>query len=256
MNAPADRASAEKVASQLIEARRTGKLLAVLPEAQRPKTAAEAYAIQDLTVKAIGGTGGWKAGPPDGEDPPYYNILPARHIHPSPATLPETIPFNPEIEVEIGIVFGRDLPKRTVPYTRDEVVSAIASVNPAIEVIGSRFVSRTQVDFMTGIADLRNNAAVVVGPALKDWRGLDFARVAMVLSFDGTKVAEVSGGASTETALGILTNLVNHATSRNGGMRAGQVVITGARIKPTAVPKGTKQIVADVTGLGRVILNL
>lgn len=256
MNATVDRGRAEKAASLLLEARRTGKLLESLPEALRPKTAAEVYAIQDLTLAGLGPVGGWKAGPPGGEDPAWFNILPAADFHPSPAKVPGVIPFNPEIEVEIALVFGRDLPKRATPYTVEEVTAAVASVNPAIEVIGSRFVKRTSVDMLSGLADLRSNAATIVGPALKDWRGLDFARVAMELSFDGKKVAEVSGGASTGTALGIMTGLVNHATSRNGGMRAGQVVITGARITPVAVPRGTKQIVADVTGLGRVTLNL
>jgi 2-keto-4-pentenoate hydratase len=256
MNATVDRGRAEKAASLLLEARRTGKLLEPFAEALKPKNAAEVYAIQDLTLAGLGPVGGWKAGPPGGEDPAWYNTLPAVDIHPSPAKLPGVIPFNPEIEVEIAVVFGRDLPKRATPYAREDVAAAIASVNPAIEVIGSRFTSRTAADALSGLADLRSNAATVVGPALKDWRKLDFARVDMELAFDGKKAAEVSGGASTETALGILTNLVNHATSRTGGVRAGQVVITGARIRPTAVPKGTKQIVADVTGLGRVTLNL
>jgi 2-keto-4-pentenoate hydratase len=256
MNAAVDTARTEKVASLLLEARRTGKLLQPLPESLRPQSAAEVYAIQDRVVAALGGSGGRKAGPPEGEDPAFYNILPARDFHASPATVPAVRAFNPEIEVEIGITFGKALPPRGAAYTRDEVAAAIGSVNPAIEIIGSRFVSRSAVDALTGMADCRNSAGVVVGPALKDWRGLDFSRVSMRLTFDGAQVAEVAGGAGTDTALRILTDLVNHAAGRSGGLRAGDVVITGARIRPVAVPRGTRQIVAEVSGLGSVVLNL
>jgi 2-keto-4-pentenoate hydratase len=245
-----------QVAALLLDVRRSGRLMEALPEVLRPATLDEAYAIQDRTAAALGGIGGWKSGPPEGGKATYVTVLPAADVHNSPAALPGLWPFKPEMEVEIAARFGTGLPLRAAPYMRDEVAAAIASVHPAIEVIGSRFVNRKALDPLTGIADLRSNVAMILGPPVTDWRPMDFGSVAMTLSFDGKEVAAIPGGPSTDTAVQVLLDVVNHAGGRSGGVRAGQVVITGARIRPVRVPDGTRRIVAEAAGLGRVVLTL
>jgi hypothetical protein len=51
-------------AEALLEARRTRRWLAALPERARPGTDAEAYAIQDWVAQALGEVGGGKSAPP------------------------------------------------------------------------------------------------------------------------------------------------------------------------------------------------
>ena len=53
----------ETAARLLIEARRTRKLLAELPESARPQTATDGYRVQKSVIAGYGETiGGWKAG--------------------------------------------------------------------------------------------------------------------------------------------------------------------------------------------------
>ena len=110
-----------------------------IPPGFEPMTLAEAYAVQDATLRELGGVGAWKvAGKPGAE--PRCAALPARDVHTSGVTL-----FVPrrgcEVEVETGFVIDRDLPDRGASYRRD-VLGAIRSAHLAIELLASRFVDR------------------------------------------------------------------------------------------------------------------
>ena len=245
-------ANIEAAANYIMEARKTGRVMPSLPEEVRPTSRDEALAIQDAVVARLGGPGGWKTAPPQPGHEPVFTPLPAAHVHPSQSALGDIWPFGPEIEVEIAVTLGRDLPRRPGGYARADIAAAIVSAHPAIEVIGSRFTDRKGIDPLTSIADLRSNVSTVVGPPLADWRGLEFAMVAMKLFFDGVEVAEVSGGHSTTEVLGALANLATQAMTRREHLRAGHVIITGARIKPVRLPRTVRSVVAKVAGLGRV----
>jgi 2-keto-4-pentenoate hydratase len=94
----------------------------------------------------------------------------------------------------------------------------------------------------------------VLGPGRTDGLSLEFATVAMRLRIDGAQVADTAGGATTEAVLGALVWLANHAAARNGGLKAGQIVITGARLGPVPITGSTAE--AEVEGLGTVSLTL
>jgi 2-keto-4-pentenoate hydratase len=239
-----------------MNARNTGQVMQALPEEARPLSRDDALAVQDAVVARLGGPGGWKTAPPQPGHEPVFTPLPAIHIHVSPAALSGVWPFRPEIEVEIAVKLGRELPQRPGGYVRDDLAAAIVSAHPAIEVIGSRFTDRKGTDPLTSIADLRSNVSTVVGPPLANWRALEFATVGMRLSFDGVQVAEVSGGHSTTEVLDALANLATHAMTRREHLKAGHVIITGARIKPVRLPHSVRSVAAEVAGLGRVAFEM
>ncbi len=56
-------------------------------------------------------------------------------------------------EVEFAFTMGTDLPPRDVPYRLDEVMAAVASLHPAIEIPDSRYRSFTEVGAPQLIAD-------------------------------------------------------------------------------------------------------
>src|SRR4029079_3969886 len=130
----------EVAATHFLNARNTGQVMRALPEEDRPLTRDDALAIQDAVVASLGGPGGWKTAPPQPGHEPVFTPLPAVHVHASHVVLRGIWPFNPEIEVEIAVKLGRDLPQRLGGYGRDDISAAIVSVHPAIEVIGSRFI--------------------------------------------------------------------------------------------------------------------
>jgi 2-keto-4-pentenoate hydratase len=235
----------ERAAEMLIDVRRTGYLLDDLPDDLAPKTSAEASELQDAIAARRGALGGWKvlAGGPGAP-------LPAAIYFDSGATIDASSLLIFLTEVEVAVRIGKDLPKREEPYSKEEVEAAIVAVHPALEMIASPFVDRTKVSKLVLMGDLQSNGAVVVGPALDDWRHLDFAKLPISVSYDAVEVASVATGASYDDIMHALAWLANHATTRSNGLQAGNVVITGARI---ALDAGTaRTIKAEITGLGLV----
>jgi 2-keto-4-pentenoate hydratase len=241
-----------QAAALLMDARQSGHRIADLPEDARPTSIEQAYAIQDATVRQLGAVGGWKVGPMRPGATPNCAPIAASLIHASPARFVYDTASAPEVEVEIAIRLGRDLPPRGTAYEADEMRAAIVSLHPAIEMLNSRFTDRKVVSPLSTLADAQSNAAVVIGSGLQDWREVELGRVAMRLRIDGEECAAAGGGPDTDNVLAALAWLANHLAARCGGLRAGDVVITGARLGPWAVTKRPAGIEADVAGLGIV----
>jgi 2-keto-4-pentenoate hydratase len=244
-----------EAAEVLVAAWRSGQRLTDLPEALRPPTVNQAYAIQDAFVRLHGPIGGWKVAPAQDENDPLCSPIPEAFIFESPATLPAVRLPAPEVEVELAIRFAHALPGRSEPYDASQVTEAIGSVHPAIEVLSSRFEDRNAVSPLTSVADIQNHGAMVVGSGRDDWRPLEFSGIAMTLSVDRQPVAGTDGGASTAAVLDALAWLANHAVRRDGGLKAGQFVITGSRVGPVPVAPGSA-VEADVDGIGRLALTI
>ncbi len=251
-----DPARAEAAAALLLEIRRTRARPRGLPAHLTPHGIEEASAIQDRVVARLGGIGGWKIVHPPPGAAPRCSPVPASVIHASGAAFDWDALLWPEVEVEIALQLGQDLPPRARPYAPDEAAAAVARMTVAFEVLGSRFADRTAVTRDESLADLLSCAAVVTGTGDAAFAALDCADVAMTLRFDDAVVGSAAGGPSTAEVLGTLTWLANHACTRAGGLRAGQVVITGARIHPLDLPRRGTRLVARAQGLGEVVATL
>lgn len=236
----------------LLAIRRTRQRPAGLPQRLQPQTVEHAYAIQDVVVDRLGGIGGWKIVHPAAGAAPRCSPIHAPEILQSGVTLDWDAFLWPEVEVEIAVVLGRDLPPRADAYTADDVRAAVARVTGAFELLGSRFADRTAATRTESLADLLSSAGVVIGDGDGRFDATEFADVAMSLAFDGAVVGTATGGPSSAEVLGTLTWLANHACGRSGGLRAGQVVITGARIHPISLPPHGVRMAAQVAGLGEV----
>lgn len=244
---------AEEASLALYEARQSGSPLLDLPERLVPATIEDAYAIQDVTLGRNGALAGWKVSAKPGAEP-RCAVFSSRDLATSPATV-DVSRMRPEVEVEVGLTLARDLPPTDRTYGEADVLAAIGSVHLAIELISSRFVNRKAVSPLSAIADHQSCSGVFMGPAVADWQAVDFATVDMDLSFDGTSVVQKAGGAGRAEVLPWLVWLANHAAKRNGGLRAGQVIITGARLGPAPAP-GVRSVVATSKVLGRIELTL
>src|SRR5258707_10991199 len=126
-----DQEHVEAAAEALARARR-GQPIPGLPEAARPQSEADSYAIQEAVLRRLGErVGGYKVGfSPEGGIfcAPIY----ASAVHPSPAQLPARGFHLIGIECEIGFRLNQALPERAQPYSRNEVL-AVASLHPTIE---------------------------------------------------------------------------------------------------------------------------
>lgn len=219
-------------ADLLLDARRTGTPIADLPEALRPVTQDEAYFVQDLMADAYEEIGGWKIGAATPEATPAFAPMPRNWIAASGAQLTD-LPGSKKwryrgLEAEIAFLMGEDLPPRATPYTREEIVAAIASCHPAIEVLESGLVDPEAAATLSRQADLQMHGGFVYGPAYADWRSIDFSKETVVLAVDGAVRVERTGSNTSGDLMRLLPYLANEGAGRTGGLKRGDWITTGS----------------------------
>lgn len=240
----------EQAASLLANARRTGQPIRTLAPELVPADRDAAYRIQDAVIERLGPVGAWKVAAGTGF-PPLCAPLPATDVLESGADIDVAHRLVTLVEVEVGVVIGHDLPPRDLPYTADEVRGAIAGLAPALEIVGTRFAADAGQSPLADIADLQKSAAVVIGQSLIDWQDLGLASLPITLTLGGKQVGSTNKGPDTDAVLETLAWLANKAAPRHGGLKAGQVVITGSRLLDRTVVVGDA-IEGRIEGLGTV----
>ena len=246
-------ASAAQAALMLTRVRRTGEQLVSFPEALVPQDRAAAYAIQDEIIALEGEVGGWKIAS-GMEAVPIVSPILAHSFFNSGATLNIADLMATLVEVEVGLKLGSDLVAREGGYSRDEVIAAIEGFLPAFEIIGTRFAPSYDLPKLLNVGDLQVNAAVVSGPLVTDWQGLSLADLKLVLT-QGDSVLEADTGASLDVIIDSIVWLANEASLRQGGLRKGQIIITGSRLKEPIGQLG-QTLRATLGALGTVTAKL
>lgn len=215
-------------ANTLLDARRTNDPIVDLPPDLQPATLDEAYLVQDIMAVAYEEIGGWKVGAPTADATPIFAPMPQNWIAASGSVLSELTRRYRGLEAEIAFLLGKDLPPRTTPYSREEVIDAIASCHPAIEVLESGLEVPSAATRFSMIADLQVHGGFVYGPAYTAWRTLDFSAEHVSLAIDGLVRVERTGSNTSGDLMRLLPWLANEAAGRTGGLRAGQWVTTGS----------------------------
>ncbi|KKC41076.1 hypothetical protein WH87_02760 [Devosia epidermidihirudinis] len=244
---------AVQAAALLAEVRETGVALTGFPAELVPEDRSEIYALQDALIAALGPVGGWKIAAGSEAVPLCSPLLEGGYLV-SGDRLSIADNRLTVVEVEVGFRFKSALPPRSNPYDRDEVLAAIEGALTAIEMVGIRFAPGVEVPRAVQMGDLQVNAAVVTGAVVADWEGLDLGTL-KVRADIGAAHYEVDTGTSTEAVIDALVWLANEGALRQGGLKAGEVVITGARINQPVGDAGDL-VVASIEGLGEVRLML
>jgi 2-keto-4-pentenoate hydratase len=152
-------------------------------------------------------------------------------------------------EAEFAFRMAAPLPPRGAPYTLDEVSAAAASLHPAIELPDSRYQDVTAVGAPQLIADAACACWAAVGaPAEAAWRGRDLDAHPVIVFKNGRPAAE-GRGENVGGPLRALTWAANELARYAGGLRAGDVVITGTCVAPIPIAPG-ERLRADFGGLG------
>ena len=249
----------EDAAAFLAAARREGRVIEALPDACRPHSLAEGYEVQSA-FRAIwpDTVAGWKIGataPPTmarfGLDHPMYGPFFASTVHASPARTAAPTRHAMSIESEFAYRFGRDLPARAQPYTREEIVAAIDALIPAFEIVGTRYVQVPYGDTGSVVADCMLNAAMVLGTPVTDWRGLDIPRHPVRLTIDGVVKGEGTGSDALGDPRNVLDWVVEKLRAGGVGLKKGQILSTGTCTGIIPFAHG-QTAVADFGTLGRV----
>ena len=241
-----------EAANTLADARRTKNPIAALPEDLRPQTMREAYLIQDELATAFGDVGGWKVGAASPNSTPTCAPMPRAWTAAS-GTEFRALSYR-GVEAEIAFRLGADLPQRATPYSRDEVLAAVESCHPAIEVLDSAFESPAEVDRLCVLADLGLHGAFCYGAAVPDWQTIDFAKETVTLSLDGVVRVERTGSNTAGDLVALLVWLANGEGRISQGLAAGQWITTGSWTG--SLPAETRSTVKAVFGnAGQVSLR-
>ena len=246
-------------ANALLNARRTYSPIADLPASLQPQSVDEAYAIQDRVAAALGDIGGWKIGAPSPDATPMYAPMPRAWIAASDSKLGGPRWRYRGLEAEIAFLVGSDLPPRpsetgAQPYTREEVLAAMASCHPAIEVLESAFTEPSQATPLAKNADLQVHGGFVYGPPVANWPSIDFTTEKVMFAVDGIVRVECTGSNTSGDLLRLLPWLANEGAARTHGLRKGQWITTGSWTGNTIAPSGSV-VEVNFSTAGRVDLR-
>lgn len=230
---------APSAARLLLDARARHTHVAELPATARPSDDRESYAIQDLVIRELGPIGGWKVGARTPQAEPNCAPLPASLVFTSGHAFGGQFPLC-LVEAEVGFTFARALPPRGAAYVEGDVLGALASVHATIEVLDTRLAAYPAVEPATNLADFGANGALVVGPPRTHDLRVDAPSLRLAVHCNSQVALEKTGGNTAGDVFRLLVWLANHAATRTGGLRAGQVVTTGSCIGAYRVAPGTR----------------
>jgi len=199
--------------------------------------------MQDAMANALepDGVRAWKIGAPAPDATPMFGPMISSWIADDAVTLTEPRYRWRGLEAEISFLIGKDLPPRETPYTRDEVIAAIASCHPAIEELEAGVVDPAKVARFTMIGDLQMHGGFVHGPAVTDWQKIDFAKESVSLSVDGeVRVERTASNTAGTDLLRLVLYLANEGAARTGGLKKGNWITTGSWTGNTFAKAGSQ----------------
>lgn len=230
-----------------------------LPEAIRPHDRLDGYLVQQAFAERHGiAVSGWKIAATSiegqkhiGVDGPLAGRLFADRVLADGASVSLAGNLMRVAEVEFAFCFGQRLVPRAAPYTTDEVLAAVSTMHPSIEIPDSRF-----DDFVTAgapqlIADNACANLFVLGPGQSEWRDFDYLDAPIQIAQNGAPVDPGFGRNVLGDPRVALTWLVNELSRIGIACEPGQFVTTGTCRVPVTVAPGDR-INADFGILGRV----
>jgi 2-keto-4-pentenoate hydratase len=160
-------------------------------------------------------------------DGPFPGPVYAERLYKSGTHL-ETLPENSRTtEPEIAFTLVKDLPLRGKAYSIDEVLAAVASVHPSIEIVNPRCPKGFDDEVEWYIADGALNHALVLGDPVQPLPREAYAGVTVSVSVNGQQKYSGVGANALGGPEKALTWLANDLISKGLHLRAGDVVTTG-----------------------------
>ncbi|MBT9446903.1 MAG: fumarylacetoacetate hydrolase family protein [Hyphomonadaceae bacterium] len=225
------------IAARFVEARLAGRALPDYPGAI-PADLAGGYAVQEHAIASWPDEiGGWKIGrvPADQVErlgavrlsgPIFRRSI---WIAKSEQTVEFPIYRGGFAAAEAEIVFrcARDAPADKLDWTLEEASEMVAAAHIGIETAGSPLAAINDLGATVVVSDFGNNAGLVLGPVLADWRNA-LEDLTCVTAIDGVVVGEGSPAPFADGPVESLRFLLMHLAARGRPLRAGSLISTGA----------------------------
>jgi 2-keto-4-pentenoate hydratase len=240
-----------------------GRKLSALPEAMRPSTREDGYAIQALLERRTAvPLFGWKIAATSqagqahiGVDGPIAGRLLGEQAQDSDTSMRLTGNGMRVAEPEFAFRMARDLQPRARAYTVDEVLDAVATLHPAIEVPDSRYQDFVRVGAPQLIADNACAHRFVLGRATSaNWRAIDLVEHPVIGEVAGKSRRDGKGVNVLGDPRVALTWLANELSRLSIILRSGQVITTGTCMVPLTIAPGDA-VTADFGTIGRVSIS-
>lgn len=242
---------------------RSGTKLENLDTSIRPQDRLEAYAVQAaLAGHSTGKLFGWKIAATSGAGQKHINVsgpLAGR-------IFAETVIANGGTasmkgnemrvgEAEFAFRFAHDLPPRANPYSVQDVLDAISTLHPAIEIPDSRFANFVSAGEAQLIADNACAHLFVLGAATSaDWRARDLIEERPVITLRGNQFIGHGSNVLGDPRVA-LAWCANELRALGVTLRAGEIVTTGTCCTPLPIQAGDV-FAADFGVFGKVSVKL
>ncbi|NBT41847.1 MAG: hydratase [Alphaproteobacteria bacterium] len=169
------------------------------------------------------------------DSPIYGRVFSGKILH-SPVTVEYSKQCSPIPEPEYMVLLGSDLPSRSTPYSRAEIIKSVDAIHIGMELAECRFVHDEFFPPLSAIlADGSGGGSLVVGPAILDWENQDISNQRIILSANGLA----------------LHWLANELSSKGSGLKASQIISTGT-LTGMLRPKVGEVFIADFGPFGEV----
>ncbi|MBH5385358.1 2-keto-4-pentenoate hydratase [Bradyrhizobium diversitatis] len=243
----------------LVQHWRDGTKLDALEVRLQPQSRAEGYAIQAaLERQSSGKLFGWKIAATSEAGQKHINVagpMAGRIMSDTVIADGGAAPMKGNEmrvgEPEFAFRMGRNLPPRAAPYTVDEVLAAIETLHPAIEIPDSRFADFVSAGEAQLIADNACAHLFVLGaPTIANWRAMDLIEERPQITLRGERYVGHGRNVLGDPRVA-LAWLANELSGLGITLRAGQVVTTGTCHPPLPIAAGD-HLAVDFGVLGKV----
>jgi 2-keto-4-pentenoate hydratase len=250
-----DRDQIAAASQVLVQHWRDGTKLDALETRLRPQSRAEGYAVQ----AALGGQMlGWKIAATSEAGQKHINVagpmagrIMSDTVIADGGTASMTGNEMRVGEPEFAFRMGRDLAPRPAPFGVDEVLAAVDTLHPAIEIPDSRFADFASAGEAQLIADNACAHLFVLGaPTSANWRAMDLVEERPQIALRGKRYVGHGKNVLGDPRVA-LAWLANELRGLGITLRAGEVVTTGTCHPPLPIQAGD-HFAADFGVLGKV----
>jgi 2-keto-4-pentenoate hydratase len=256
--------AARRAAETLLGEHQANLTFKALAPPDKPATISDAYDIQQRYVALLqgahGDTVGYKVGLTSaamqkfcGIDHPIAGVVLASRVVRSGATVRRADYGRLGLEFEIAVRIKSDVPVTGVPCTAEMVAPHIDGVCAAIELVDDRRADYASLDVLTLVADNSWNGGIVLSEFATKWPDLE--PVLGRATTDGAAIGEGHGRDILGHPFNSVAWLATQLNSRGVGLKAGQIVMTGAVMK-TVFPEADASYRFDLEAIGAVEVHV
>jgi 2-keto-4-pentenoate hydratase len=226
---------APEIAARLVSARLDARALEAFPGVQ-PVTLGQAYIIQEVAIHLWPDQiAGWKIGLVAqhlrerlGSDRVAGPIF-SRSVWKAEGVVEFPVFDGGFAAVEAEYVFrmGRDAPAGKTDWTDDEAAALVTGLHVGVETAGSPMAFINELGPTIVASDFGNNAGLIIGPEVRDWRGR-LGDLQARTEIEGKVVGEGAAMSLPGGPIAGLRFLLAHLAERERPLKAGQYVSSGA----------------------------